>query len=143
MPWRCQLSWLIGLVAGTAALAQVDPQVHQQCLAAKDYSGCVQHLSGSATQASGSSQLLEQLLEQQQLYLQAVQAAGRPNRFVGTIYNCKKLRHALAQFNAAVPNAYRVDYQRQFEAAVFGEVEACAPQSDEIEAQIEQLRGES
>ena len=55
---------------------------------------------------------LEQLLEQQQLYLQAVQAAAGPP-FVGTIYNCKKLRH---QFNAAVPNAYR-DYQRQFEAA--------------------------
>ena len=140
MPWRFQLSWLIGLVAGTAALAQVDPQVHQQCLAAKYYSGCVQHLSGSTPQDSGSSQLLEQLLKQQQLYLQAVQQAGRPNRFVGTIYNCQRLKRALAQFNAAVPNAYQVDYQGQFEAAVFGEVEACAPQSDDIEELIEPLR---
>ena len=140
MPWRFQLSWLIGLVAGTAALAQVDPQVHQQCLAAKDYSGCVQHLSCSTPQDSGSSQLLEQLLKQQQLYLQAVQQAGRPNRFVGTIYNCQRLKRALAQFNAAVPNAYQVDYQGQFEAAVFGEVEACAPQSDDIEELIEPLR---
>ena len=71
------------------------------------------------------------------------QVSLRANNLTGSLpdslCNCKKLKQALAQFNAAVPNAYRVDYQRQFEAAVFGEVESCAPQSDEIEALIEQL----
>ena len=142
MAWHLPLSGLIGMLGAAAALAQVDPQVHQQCLNARDYSGCVQLHGGGERSAAPTKPLLKQLQQQQQIYLQAVQAAGRPNRFVGTIYNCQKLKRALAQFNAAVPKTYQLAYRGQFEAAVFGEVEACAPQSEAIEALINQLRAE-
>ena len=73
-------------------------------------------------------------------YQQAVLQRSRPNRFVGTIYDCGVLKRALQQYNAAVPAAYQLSYSGGYESAVFGEVETCQPQTPQIRQLMDQLR---
>lgn len=143
---RCG-AWLVPLlgVIVFASGVQAQPSRHDQCLKARDYAGCMAYPSGKPAAAAplltGMNRADLPILQAELTrYQQAVLQRSRPNRFVGTIYDCGVLKRALQQYNAAVPAAYQLSYSGGYESAVFGEVETCQPQTPQIRQLMDQLR---
>ena len=128
-----------------ASVVQAQPSRHDQCLKARDYAGCMAYPSvkpaAAAPLPTGMNRADLPILQAELTrYQQAVLQRSRPNRFVGTIYDCGVLKRALQQYNAAVPAAYQLSYSGGYESAVFGEVETCQPQTPQIRQLMDQLR---